>query len=656
MPHDPTPALPDRRLRADLSGVLRADQPPAPHQPGRKHLRRLGRRQFSAPAPDQVPARLPRLDQRRRRLRSAPSSTPSTSPPAQKLDEELQADFDLALEQVERAARGLPGSGARGDGLRSRRRHRHPGAPGGGRGPPGRDRLGRQGFLSAHRPGISLLNPGRGGPAGVEEHWVDETQRLRAARRPSPPGHRLPRAGGRQLRQRARRARASATRARVAPARRIRRPRDPARARAARSPQKRRARSAAAVRRRKPGSRSELVTIRRCARCRSTSRPRGRAGARPRSAASRCSPGWSSIRWRQAARRRRARAPSGAARPPRHERGRRAASRPWPGDSPLATRRRPRRSGRHHRDDWSALLPELVARAARGTARWPRHRDRARLSRTTPSSSGSRSRLSRAACGTCRSPIAARGRRAGGAGAGRRNLPAARPIQRCAPLADLLRGPRGAEGRAQPQVRLAGAAAGGRRARGRRRTTRCWRASCSIRAAARTASTCWRSTSWAGRSGATPMLREGEGARFRSPRCRSKRRGATARRSATVLAPAGALRAAARAEPALQPLLDDDRDAAGRRCSSTWNGPASRSTRRLQAARPRARHRPRAARGGDLRGGRRTEFNLNSPEAARHDPVREAAAPGPQEDQDRPVHRRRSAGAARGAWDTRCRG
>ena len=38
-------------------------------------------------------------------------------------------------------------------------------------------------FYQLIAPGVALLNPGRGGPAGVEETWVDEIQRLRAARR-----------------------------------------------------------------------------------------------------------------------------------------------------------------------------------------------------------------------------------------------------------------------------------------------------------------------------------------------------------------------------------------------------------------------------------------------------------------------------------------
>src|SRR5256712_13251732 len=93
----------------------------------------------------------------------------------QKLDEQLQQDFDRSVERIEQilAAFGVPLVGV--DGFEAD------------------DVIGtlatraaRQGVRTAivsgdkdfHQliaPGVSLLNPGRGGPAAIEEHWVDET-------------------------------------------------------------------------------------------------------------------------------------------------------------------------------------------------------------------------------------------------------------------------------------------------------------------------------------------------------------------------------------------------------------------------------------------------------------------------------------------------
>jgi hypothetical protein len=49
------------------------------------------------------------------------------------------------------------------------------------------------------------LSTGRGGPAGVDETWVDETNANCAPRRSTGAGHRFSGVGRRQLRQRARR-------------------------------------------------------------------------------------------------------------------------------------------------------------------------------------------------------------------------------------------------------------------------------------------------------------------------------------------------------------------------------------------------------------------------------------------------------------------
>ena len=64
----PPAPLPHRRLRADLSRLLRDDLAAPSHLQGREHLRRLGRRQLPPPAPGEVPPRLRRLDQRCRHL------------------------------------------------------------------------------------------------------------------------------------------------------------------------------------------------------------------------------------------------------------------------------------------------------------------------------------------------------------------------------------------------------------------------------------------------------------------------------------------------------------------------------------------------------------------------------------------------------------
>ncbi|HEY9382316.1 MAG TPA: DNA polymerase I [Gemmatimonadales bacterium] len=95
-----------------------------------------------------------------------------------KLGEELQADFDLALEQVGAllAAFRVPVlavPGYEADDVIATLARRE-------------SRAGLQvvivsGDKDFHQlvgPGIALLNPGRGGPAGVEEHWVDETNAI----------------------------------------------------------------------------------------------------------------------------------------------------------------------------------------------------------------------------------------------------------------------------------------------------------------------------------------------------------------------------------------------------------------------------------------------------------------------------------------------
>jgi DNA polymerase-1 len=92
-----------------------------------------------------------------------------------KLTEELQADFDLALEQVHRllAAFRVPVlavPGYEADDVIATLARRESAA--------GRQVVIVSGDKDFHQlvgPRIALLNPGRGGPAGVDEHWVDES-------------------------------------------------------------------------------------------------------------------------------------------------------------------------------------------------------------------------------------------------------------------------------------------------------------------------------------------------------------------------------------------------------------------------------------------------------------------------------------------------
>lgn len=98
-----------------------------------------------------------------------------------KLGEELQADFNLAIEQVSAllAAFRIPVlavPGYEADDVIATLGRREAAA--------GRQVVIVSGDKDFHQlvgPRIALLNPGRGGPAGVEEHWVDEqnaTERL----------------------------------------------------------------------------------------------------------------------------------------------------------------------------------------------------------------------------------------------------------------------------------------------------------------------------------------------------------------------------------------------------------------------------------------------------------------------------------------------
>ncbi|HUG28004.1 MAG TPA: DNA polymerase I [Gemmatimonadales bacterium] len=93
----------------------------------------------------------------------------------EKLDDELQADFDTAVEQIEAMLRAfrvpvIAVDGYEADDVIGTLARREAAA--------GRLAVivsGDKDFYQLIKPGIALLNPGRGGPAGVDEQWVDES-------------------------------------------------------------------------------------------------------------------------------------------------------------------------------------------------------------------------------------------------------------------------------------------------------------------------------------------------------------------------------------------------------------------------------------------------------------------------------------------------
>jgi DNA polymerase-1 len=93
----------------------------------------------------------------------------------EKLDDELQADFDTAVEQIEAMLRAfrvpvIAVDGYEADDVIGTLAKREAAA--------GRLAVivsGDKDFYQLINHGIALLNPGRGGPAGVDEQWVDES-------------------------------------------------------------------------------------------------------------------------------------------------------------------------------------------------------------------------------------------------------------------------------------------------------------------------------------------------------------------------------------------------------------------------------------------------------------------------------------------------
>lgn len=93
----------------------------------------------------------------------------------EKLDDELQADFDRSLERIEQlldamGLRHVAVTGWEADDVIGTLAVRAAAA--------GLQAVivsGDKDFHQLVAPGVALLNPGRGGPAGVDEQWVDES-------------------------------------------------------------------------------------------------------------------------------------------------------------------------------------------------------------------------------------------------------------------------------------------------------------------------------------------------------------------------------------------------------------------------------------------------------------------------------------------------
>src|SRR5437899_2977017 len=93
----------------------------------------------------------------------------------EKLTQELQQDFDRSVERIEQIleAFGVPVVGV--DGYEADDVIGTLATAGVAQGLEVVIVSGDKDFYQLIGPGVALLNPGRGGPAGVEEHWVDQT-------------------------------------------------------------------------------------------------------------------------------------------------------------------------------------------------------------------------------------------------------------------------------------------------------------------------------------------------------------------------------------------------------------------------------------------------------------------------------------------------
>ncbi|MBI4502088.1 MAG: DNA polymerase I, partial [Gemmatimonadetes bacterium] len=93
----------------------------------------------------------------------------------QKLDEELQQDFDRSLERIETLLAGLNIRLIELEGYEADDVIGTLAVQATAQGVPVVIVSGDKDFYQLIRPGVTLLNPGRGGAAAIEEHWVDES-------------------------------------------------------------------------------------------------------------------------------------------------------------------------------------------------------------------------------------------------------------------------------------------------------------------------------------------------------------------------------------------------------------------------------------------------------------------------------------------------
>ena len=144
-----------RRLRADLSGVLRDDRAAAHHRSGARTPRRPGASPTSCSACWQQyqPDYLGWVHDAGESFRTA--STRSTSPPGRSSTRSCRPISIARVERIVAAAGGVPGARGRGGGVRGRRRDRHAGRP---RRPP----TGSQAVIvSGDKDFYQLIGPGR---------------------------------------------------------------------------------------------------------------------------------------------------------------------------------------------------------------------------------------------------------------------------------------------------------------------------------------------------------------------------------------------------------------------------------------------------------------------------------------------------------------
>src|SRR5688572_29107440 len=92
----------------------------------------------------------------------------------EKLDAELQQDFDRSMDRIEHLLQAMRVPLVTVDGYEADDVIGTLATQASGRGLPVVLVTGDKDFYQLIGPGISLLNPGRGGAAAVEEHWVDQ--------------------------------------------------------------------------------------------------------------------------------------------------------------------------------------------------------------------------------------------------------------------------------------------------------------------------------------------------------------------------------------------------------------------------------------------------------------------------------------------------